>query len=811
MARDLEHLQLPVWQRPLPRRRKAAGRQPGRDRRVHGQQLLTETEEMVNRLQLRRQGAPAGINPKFIFKLQLNPKGMLDDEKLAQMGLRLLAKDANRAIVVFPDEATLRELRRRIEEYSGLVAGGHRYHELASIDAISELTAEDRTGQRLAARPLGDGETAPLDVELWHSGDREECRARVREVEVYLQSLGLVVTDSWIGESVCLVRARLNGEALAELLNTDYVKEIDRRPEPAFEMLDVVRLDLGQLDVAAPAREDLVGVLVVDSGVMQRHPLLGPALGDAQVFPDALRQRIIGGAEDGDERQGGHGTAVAGIAVYNDVGQCIGERRFEASARLFSARVTDDENQFDEDELVEHQLEGAVEHFLANYATVKVINISLGDETMVSADGRYQFRLAAAIDELAYRYRDREIIFVVSAGNYFPQDLNAEDIRRQYPTYLLDAAARVINPATAALAVTVGGVSYGAGRLQNRGQRDTDSLVAGERGWPSPFTRTGWGIGGSVKPDFVDFAGDLRFERGRIPNVAAHAGVPSTAKDFAPPNGRLFRTVAGTSFAAPRVANLAAQLFREFPGASSNLIRALIASSARIPDSRPEQFANGDPWDEEILRVYGYGQPNFEQARWSAQNSVLLVEDSTIDLDAFQLFTIPSLPEEFLTTRGDRHLSICLAFDPPTRHTRADYFGLGVEFAMFRNTSHDAIADAIRAWSAEEKEVEEDVPNLGNIRTEGELPIKVTLRPGVRTRKRSTLQRATLRVGSSGWQYDGGPLILAVICQRKWAPAEITSQRFAVVVAVEHEDPSVDVYEHVRQQTRVYQRVRVQV
>src|SRR5262249_28816020 len=180
-----------------------------------------------------------------------------------------------------------------------------------------------------------------------------------------------------------------------------------------------------------------------------------------------------------------------------------------------------------------------------------------------------QFRLAAAIDELAYRYRDREIIFFVSAGNYFPQDLNAEDIRRQYPTYLLDAGARVINPATAALAVTVGGGSYGAGRPPNRGERDTDSLVAGERGWPSPFTRTGWGIGGSVKPDFVDFAGDLRFERGRIPNVAAHAGVPSTAKDFAPPNGRLFRTVAGTSFAAPRVANLVAQLFRDFPDASS--------------------------------------------------------------------------------------------------------------------------------------------------------------------------------------------------------------------------------------------------
>jgi hypothetical protein len=271
---------------------------------------------MANRLQQRRQDAPPGINPKFIFKLQLNRKGILDDDQLTQMGLRVLAKDANRAIVVFPDDETLRQLRRRIEEYSGRIERAHKYNELAAIDAIAELTAEDRTGQRLTARPLDDDEIAPLDVELWHSGESEECRARIREVGGYLRTLGLRVTDSWVGDSLCLLRARLSSEALAQLLATDYVKEIDRRPEPSFEMLDVVRLDLRQIDFDARPREDLVGVLVIDSGVMQRHPLLGPVIGDAQVFPDALRERIRGGAEDGDETTGGHGTAVSGIAAY---------------------------------------------------------------------------------------------------------------------------------------------------------------------------------------------------------------------------------------------------------------------------------------------------------------------------------------------------------------------------------------------------------------------------------------------------------------------------------------------------------------
>jgi hypothetical protein len=260
-----------------------------------------------------------------------------------------------------------------------------------------------------------------------------------------------------------------------------------------------------------------VGILIIDSGVMQGHPLIGPALGDAQVFPDSLRARVVGGPEDGDNAQGGHGTAVAGIAIYSDIGQCIEERTFVPSARLFSARVTDDNNCYDEEELLEHQLDEAVSYFVQEYPQVKVINISLGNGDSVTTDAQYQFRFAAAIDDIAYRYRDRQLVFVISAGNYWP-DLSGEDQLAGYPEYLLSSNdSRVIDPATSAIAVTVGGLSYGTGRpVQPHMELDTDCMVAGEVGWPSPFTRTGWGLGGAIKPEVVDFAGDQRFSRGRI-------------------------------------------------------------------------------------------------------------------------------------------------------------------------------------------------------------------------------------------------------------------------------------------------------
>ena len=557
--------------------------------------------------------------------------------------------------------------------------------------------------------------------------------------------------------------------------------------------------------------DDLIGVLILDSGVMQQHPLLGPALGDAQVFPDRLREHVTGSGEDGDEKTGGHGTAVGGIAIYHDISECIATRTFTPTAQLFSARVTDSNNEYDEDELLEHQLDLAINYFLENYPTVKVINISLGDQKLVYMDGSYQFRLAAAIDELAYKHRDREIVFVISAGNFFPTEMEEEDVLREYPAYLLKSdGARVISPATAALTITVGGLSYGPGRDRHQyHDRGTERLVAGEKDWPSPFTRIGPGVDGAVKPELVDYAGDLRFERGRIltNRLPDYAGVPTTAKNFAPPDGRLFRTVAGTSFAAPRVANLAARLFREFPTASSNLIRALIADSARLPTNRPPAFSEKDGWEKDLLRVYGYGQPDFTRARWSDTNETLLMTDGLIDLDSFQIFTLPSLPEEFLTAKGSGYICVTLAFDPPTRHTRGDsYLGVTMEFDLFRNVSPENIADALRVWDREEKEnwEDSDIPALKHIKSN-----EIDLKPGKNLRKCGTLQKGLLRVSKASWRYDGNPLYLAVICQRRWALAETTNQRFAVVVSLLHENSEVNIYERVSQQTQISQRVRV--
>jgi len=68
--------------------------------------------------------------------------------------------------------------------------------------------------------------------------------------------------------------------------------------------------------------------------------------------------------------------------------------------------------------------------------------------------------------------------------------------------------ARIIDPATFAIALTVGSLSMGKGSSQYHDDA-CRNVVAKVEGYPSPFTRSGFGIDGMIKPDLVDFGGDL--------------------------------------------------------------------------------------------------------------------------------------------------------------------------------------------------------------------------------------------------------------------------------------------------------------
>ncbi|MGI8502531.1 MAG: S8 family peptidase [Hassallia sp.] len=315
---------------------------------------------------------------------------------------------------------------------------------------------------------------------------------------------------------------------------------------------------------------------------------------------------------------------------------------FQPVVWLFSARVTNEENKYDPDLLLDKQLEDAINYFISNYSNCKVINISLGDSDLVYRNGQKQFRLAARIDEIAYKLQHKNIVFVISAGNYYYDCESKELIRKDYPKYLLSDDARIIDPATSAIALTVGSLSMGKGSSQYHDDASRN-VVAKVEGYPSPFTRSGFGIDGMIKPDLVDFGGDLVLDGNRVIDNEIGASTITLAKNY--PDGSLFKAYCGTSFSAPRIANIAAQLFSKYPDASSNLIRALTANSAELPKEIPDYFQVKSKAKaktkaktkekmkldtQKILRVYGNGQTSFAQAAYSTENNVVLLVDNEI-------------------------------------------------------------------------------------------------------------------------------------------------------------------------------------
>lgn len=807
---QFEHLELPRTDIELPRRSVSPPRNGFRsDRGSHGRQLLQQISALTQ--QTQQKTSPFRLNPKLIFKIKLSPDATtLQESVLSPLGLTLLAQEpkVNKAIVVFTSDEELAKFRERLEAYSGISESKYEYGYLDAIEALVPLESSDRIGRLLELKPLQADELAALDLELWHTGDRVEMNKCLDDLDDVLRNWSnnsaMQISDRYVGEYLCIARIKITQEVFNLLLEDNFVKEIDRRPKPNFETPAEYNVPLSDLPEVNSPPELNCGVLVVDSGVRQGHPLIAPALGEAEVFPGSA----TGGADDGDQKTGGHGTGVSGIAIYGDVSQSIKNQLFEPTAWLFSARVTDSNNEYDSDSLLENQLDDAIQYFTQNYENCKVINISLGDSRLVFRDGQKQFRLAAKIDEIAYEFQHKNIVFVISAGNLSYEAGSGEQLRAEYPNYLLNEEARIIEPATSAIALTVGSLSLGSGSLHYPDDAKRN-VVARVQGYPSPFTRSGFGVDGMIKPDLVDFGGDLVIDGNRVIPNEPGSSILTLAKDY---SSSMFRAYCGTSFAAPRVANIAAQLFTQFPNATSNLIRALIVNSATLPTEIPATLqGNNTTQLRKRLQIYGYGQPDLLRAKYSAENYVILLQDNVqIPVGKFHLFEIPPLPDEYIKTKGTRLLSITLAFDPPTRPTRGDsYLGVTMQFNLFKNLDRDQIVNAFINASKDTSTEEFTEISLEALKKEHGSGVSVKILPGSNLRKKGCIQRGQVEISSIAKGYDR-PLYLVVSCSRKWAKqGEIDMQRYALIVTISHSDPEVDLYNQIKLRTQIAQRIRI--
>jgi len=381
--------------------------------------------------------------------------------------------------------------------------------------------------------------------------------------------------------------------------------------------------------------------------------------------------------------------------------------------------------------------------------------------------------------------RELGVVITVSAGNIkeLSARIAAEGLE-VYPDYLLEDQHRLYEPASSVNALIVGSLAHSNG-LTEADAEIADIVALTEADHPSPFTRTGPGFNGSIKPDLVEYGGTAIWlgHSGVLSANRASCGILTLNSNFLQ---SLMAYRHGTSFAAPVAAFKAAVLLEEFPGRSANFIRALMGLGTDHPPALVERVTAVRQRD--CYRYAGYGITDLELALASDDNRVVMTIEDSLPVDRFAVYEIP-IPADFQTVKGRRHVKVSLAFDPPVRNSRKEYLGTKMGYHLVRGKNAEEVFDRFRKWEKEEKD-----ENGGALNFEG-TAWKCDMKPIASMQEAGTLQVGTFEAQRNISRY-GDQYYLVVRCEGKWAASLVEAQTFAIAVELWHE-AELELYQQV--------------
>lgn len=673
------HLQM-VRETPTNERHRNPSRQP-RFRPEDPKDFGVRLSRSLNAARRRLTHDLGGYDDRRLLKVELR-EGEFPPNLEAIAGVEFVSQEERSVILAFATEEALAEVEARLTTLSrdGKVT---RQDLLFAIEGFDRWSPADRKGKALREHGFPGTEKFILDVELWPVEWSKERTVMIERFDKWLVDSGIECLDSLRLPSLVMVKVRCTRRQAEDLLlqHRD-IRLVDLPPRFGLEMGDV-RADISKFPPPHPLSQTAPAVTVLDSGVTTGHPLIGVAVGEAQGFVSADRR-------PGDDIPGGHGTFVAGLALYGDVEEAIRRREFVPELHLLSGKVFTDDGT-DQTEFVESAVEEAVRYFVDQYGC-RVFNLSYGDLNRVY-DGRRLRGLAYTLDRLT---RELNVLFVTSAGNRTLASL-PEDARGRYPDYLFEDDGRLLDPGTALNVITVGGLArYEASSGARRYPESLEDTPIARNNQPSPITRCGPSVGDAIKPDFVEYAGNVAVGRLGGHFIERGLGVVSLNSGFATEGA--FRESIGTSYAAPVVANKAARLLAEFPDASSNLLRALLGVHARWPEASVELFSadNTAAGKEKLLRALGYGQVNEEALYRSLNDTVTLFAEDKIETNRHHFFEIPIPDTWWEGGRRRRSVSVALAYTPDVRTTRIDYRATRIWYSFVNANTLDEVSHAFK-------------------------------------------------------------------------------------------------------------------
>ena len=521
---------------------------------------------------------------------------------------------------------------------------------LTAIEDIKPVTAGDKISKNLedvSTQGGFDRIKGKIKIKLFDFGDDFDNSQIMGYVMNKLSDLGLSEKHEIIsyGDKIKLIKIEVNSyNDIVNLASINGVRAVDFFQEYSLPLDKFNDVDLHEF-LGGEYSESEIRIGIIDGGISETNTFLQPYV--------VARENFVAEAY----RNPSHATFIASTIQYGNKLNGI-----ETSLPLrfkfvdIVAMPNSDKEFGPIDTIGEEDLMEIIEEIMRKYAsTTKIWNLSIGIESMVCNGAMSD--LGIFLDYIQDKY---QVQFFVSSGN-----INQPPFREWPPQDTISEWDRIISPADSVRAITVGSLAL---------FESDDSIVKKDE--PSPFSRRGPGANYIVKPDVVDYGGNL--STGYQIKTLGIKGLDN--------QGKVIEKI-GTSYSNSRGVQKFASIYDEMAEKDLLLGKAMLIQSARM-NSRSilEQ-------SQDNMKYYGFGMPSAEardilHCNDSGDEVTLVFKQKVIYGTHLEMYDFPYPSSLLRNGKYYGEIIMTLAYNPSLdeRHGR-EYCrtNIDVSFGIYKN------------------------------------------------------------------------------------------------------------------------------
>lgn len=639
---------------------------PERERETHGKFILSSLNEIweaYNQEFFQKSEAGIPVKDGEYITFFGAEKQLLELDSLSSDGAKLLNVKTNfenksQIATLYIPESKKEKLLGKIEEYIEKNTGkGLPKNQplVEKIERIQKATVEFIWSSANEYMPKEER----LWCELWLAINESEIDVKREKLNYVCKLLGVDISEiSTIFPERVIMNVKLNYNQLVELIfSIGEIAEIRRAEELNSFWLDQTIINRENWiesainNVQFEDKNNFISIL--DSGINNGHLLIKEALLDG----DRLTVNENWGKNDSGHN--GHGTSMAGIALYGNLSRILeNNSHLIIKHRLESIKVLPPNGVENELDLCHYITKDAVSIATVNnpdYKRIYCMAITGKNQNDFGKPSTW----SAYLDDIIFGedHTDKKI-FVVNAGN-----VREEDDYLNYPESNLNLS--IESPAQAWNVITIGAFTEkilpSANTVANKFEL-------------SPYSRTSnsWGNFWPIKPEVVFEGGNLEKLQGGGINYHEDLDVISTSTNS---SVNAFSRFNATSAATAFASNFLAKLRDIYPNAWPETLRALMIHSSSWSEGMINQFEidlRKVRDKQKLLRTVGYGIPNLEKAIECKSNYLTFISeeiikpyklDGTIKTNNIHYYEFP-WPSEILASLGaaDVTLRVTLSY-----------------------------------------------------------------------------------------------------------------------------------------------------